>query len=169
MKNLSILIFALLFIFSGCISNTITDKSDKIPLEELPEFYTSEMAINNGDYVELPIGKIVNENVMADFLEKAEKNEEAYMRKVAYTVEGGALIYDFYYDNGEFNVIFDNTRDKYGGTRTIEEKTFKYLTTFESISGTLYLVVANKETNELLPEDDIIILKIIGEKDKKDE
>lgn len=168
MKKLFILIIVVLLIFSGCVSNTIAEKFGKIPIQELPKEYMPDIAIENGDYVNFH-GEISNENVMNDFLEKVDKNEEAYIRTVQYTIEGDPLINDFYYAKNKFTVTTDNSRDRFGGKDTTrEEKEFKYLKTVE-IGNYSYLIVTNLEeipTNSdiyfegfYLPNDSSIILK----------
>lgn len=165
MKKLSVFIFILLFILSGC-SKTPVEQFGKIPISKLPKEYLPDTAIENGDYVNLH-GEISNENVMADFLEKVDKNEEAFMRTVQYTIEGDPLINDFYYDKNKFTVTTDNTRDAWGGSYAIREtKEFKYLKThsiIDPVNGEyIYTVVTNLENFDdmiYFPGENTVILK----------
>lgn len=154
------------------LAETALNEYGKIPINELPKKYPSDIAEKNGDYMDIH-GVIFNGHLFDDFFEKVEKNEEAYLRKVSYTVEGDPIIHDFYYDTAKFNVTIDTTRDKFG-PQAIEEVTFKYLQIFD-MNGYLYFMVTNLEpTEELYPKfpadgsaDDSIIVKFIGELERK--
>jgi len=165
MKKIFAFIFILLFILSGC-SDRVSKKFGKIPSEELPKEYPPDTAIENGDYVDLH-GKISNKDIMINFLEKVNKNEEAYIRTVQYTIEGDPVICDFYYDKNKFIVTTDNTRDTFGGKNAIREtKEYKYLKThsiIDNINGEyIYLVVTNLENFDdmiYFPDENTVILK----------
>ena len=165
MKKLFILIFIFLFILTGC-SKTPAEQFGKTHINELPKEYISDIAIENGDYVNLH-GIISNENIMIDFLEKVDKNEEAFIRTVQYTIEGDPVINDFYYDKNIFTVTTDNTRDAFGGNNTKREtKKYKYFKTYSSIDTVngeyIYLVVTNLEILDNMiyfPDENTVILK----------
>ena len=165
MKKLFILIFILMLVLSGC-SKTPAEQFGKIPISKLPKEYLPDTAIENGDYVNLH-GKISNENIMIDFLEKVDKNEEAFIRTVQYTIEGDPIISDFYYDKSKFTVITDNTRDAFGGNnKKRETKEFKYLKThsiIDPVNGEyIYTVATNSENFDdmiYFPGENTVILK----------
>jgi hypothetical protein len=157
MKKLIILLFVSLFILSGCSSDIekAAEQFGKIPNKELPKEYPPDIAIKNGDYVNLH-GIISNEDVMNEFLEKIEKNEEAFIRTVQYTIEGEPVIYDFYYDKNKFTVVTDHTRHTFAGKNAVkEEKELKYLKThsiIDNVNGEyIYLVVTNLENFDNMP------------------
>jgi len=171
MKKNIFIIFVFIFILSGCSEklismNEISEKFGKISIDDIPKNYLPSEAIENGDYVNLH-GIISNENVMIDFLEKVDKNEEAFIRTVLYTIEGDPIINDFYYNRNKFTVTTDNTRDMWGGeNKKRETKEFKYLKThsiFDPVNGEYnYHVVTNLETFDdmiYFPDENMVVLK----------
>ena len=167
MKKLVVLFAVFIFILSGCSETPVSEKFGKIPIEEIPNEYRSDTAIENEDYVNLH-GQISNENIMTKFLEKVDKNEEAFIRTVTYTIEGDPIIYDFYYNGNIFTVTTDNTRDAFGGSgKKRETKEYKYLKThsiIDNVNGEyIYLVVTNTENFDdfnYFPDENTVILML---------
>ncbi len=120
------------------VTGNSTSVKSPIKIESLPKDYTSDMAIKNGDYVDVH-GNISNENVMNEFLEKISKNQSAFLRKVQFTIEGDPIITDFLYNNGVFTVISDTTRDKFGSGE-ITTKNYKNLTLYDDGQNKYYFV-----------------------------
>lgn len=79
--------------------------------------YPSNMAIANGDYVNVH-GEIYNAEVMDHFLASVAALEEAALRTVEYTVEGDPILTDVSYDGAVFTVTVDTTRDAFGPQET---------------------------------------------------
>lgn len=126
------------------VSGTPTESPDK-PLSGLPEEYTIEMAIQNGDYVNVH-GEISNAGVMNEFISKAEQKQKAFVRTVMVTIEGDPVITDFYYDGDHFTVEMDTTRDKFSADRSIESRQFKNLVVFDDkASHTRYYIVTDEK------------------------
>jgi len=150
MKKASCLLLSLLLLLLGCTSSATEDFGDipdgVIPIEKLPQEYTSDMAYENGDYVVYHHGKIRNKDLMIEFLENVDKGENAFIRTVKFTIEGDPIIHDFSYNDGKYRVTIDTTRDKYASpdSREIKSKEFKYLEIFEA-NGYSYLVVTDSE------------------------
>ena len=153
MKKASCLLLCLLLLLLlllGCTSSATEDFGDipegVIPIDQLPQEYSLDMARDNGDYIVDLHGKISNKSVMADFLENVENGEDAFIRTVKYTIEGDPIIHDFSYNEGKYRVTIDKTRDKYtsSDSRIIESREYKYLKIFEA-NGYSYLVVADTQ------------------------
>lgn len=167
MKKLIVLLSIFIFILAGCSEKPISEKFGKIPIEEIPDKYVPDTAVENGDYVNLH-GQISNEDIMTDFLEKVDKNKEAFIRTVQYTIEGDPIINDFYFDGNKFTVTTDNTRDAFGGSdKKRETKEYKYLKThsiIDSVNGEyVYLVVTNTKNLDdfnYFPDENTIILML---------
>ena len=141
-KDLLITGVMIILIFSlvGC-SKATTEKTEiksHIALEELPKNYTIEMAINNGDFVDVH-GAISNEKVMDDFIKKVSLKEDTFIRTVRITTEGDPIIIDFSYSGGKFKVITDNSRDAFGA-KTILTGEYKNLVTYENENGKVYMI-----------------------------
>lgn len=130
------------------VSGTPVESPDK-PLSELPEEYTIEMAIANGDYVNMH-GEISNAKVMNEFISKIDQKQKAFVRTVMITVEGDPVITDFYYDGDHFTVTMDTTRDRFSADRSIESKEFKNLVVFDDKASYThyYIVTDEKEITE---------------------
>ena len=162
MKKFVVLFISILILLSGCgttiqpkeqeiqtptasIKTTPTISPSKhtenvektIPLKDLPKDYPLETAVANGDYVRLN-GEISNNNAMNDFLKKVSSKESASVRTVLYTIEGDPIITDFLYENSRFKVIYDATRDKFGGGSRITSKTYKNLVTYQDEEKLIY-------------------------------
>ena len=102
--------------------------------------YTSDLAIENGDYVNIH-GKIYNDQAMIDFIENVLNKEQDEIRTVVYTVEGDPIITDFNYNGSIFIVVKDNSYDRYSSGGTIK-KEFSNLLTYEH-RNRLYYSVTN--------------------------
>ncbi len=109
----------------------------------LPKEYPSELAIENGDYVNVH-GAIYNEDVLTAFLAKADRGEDATIRIVNYTVEGDPIIKEASYTKeGGFTVTIDNTRDHFGEPR-IKTNTYQNLLMYQDEeSGLEYILVTD--------------------------
>lgn len=103
---------------------------------ELPEEYPLNTAVDNGDYVNLH-GKIYNDDVMADFLNKVADKESAFIRTVIYTVEGDPIIIDFSYNSKYFSVTKDATRDRHSSDE-ITNRRFDNLVIYEDVDPERY-------------------------------
>ena len=121
---------------------TGTAAGSTIPLSELPKKYPSEVAISNGDYVELH-GTISNRSVMSDFISKVQKQTPAFVRVVMYTIEGDPIITDFSYNAEYFSVTIDWTRDGYG-PQNIDTHQYNNLVSYENKdTGRTVLIVTD--------------------------
>ena len=167
------IVFAIIFIIalSSCAekalkSEDIAEMFGRIPLADIPEKYSPDEAIENGDYVDVH-GMITNGEVMTGFLAKVEKGEKAFIRTTSYTIEGDPIIYDFYYDGEKFIVTTDHTRDAFGGANLKREtKEYRYLKTHSLMTEHNYeynyLVVTNEESFDdiiYFPGENSVILK----------
>lgn len=132
-KQALILILAAILVLSlGCSSAPTA----------LPEVYPIEMAAENGDYVDVH-GSIYNEDVLTDFLEKADRGEDAFIRIVVYTVEGDPIIKEVSHTKDDFAVTIDNTRDQFGEPK-IKANTYQNLLVYQDEeSGLEYIVVTD--------------------------
>jgi hypothetical protein len=155
----------------ACNRQSVTDEDQEatptptssyvIPLDQLPQEYTSEMAIANGDYVDMH-GTISNETAMDAFLQKFYDKEDAFLRKVQFTVEGDPIITDFSFQDLEFTVKTDSTRDQFG-PQEITEAVYKYLVIYIDETGQYYIVTNHEEiTEEIFRSSDYgILLKYV--------
>ena len=129
-----IVIAAILVLSFGCSSGSTRDT--------LPKVYPSELAIENGDYVNVH-GTIYNEDVLTDFLNKADRGEDAFIRSVDYTVEGDPIIKEVSYTKEGFTVTIDTTRDKFG-EQAVTIKTYQNLLQYQDTeNGIEYVVVTD--------------------------
>ena len=113
-------IICFITVITGCkTDNTVypTDKLAKIKINDLPENYPPETAINNGDHVTIAGDANYNDEVADDFYDKVTKKEEAYIRTAHYSIahyladpEKGIVV-DCYYDKQYFYITKDYTRD----------------------------------------------------------
>ena len=117
-----------------------------IGLSQLPKDYPPDLAKENGDYVDIH-GDIFNEEAMTEFLKDVDNNKNAYIRTVAYTIEGDPIITDFSYNGETFMAQIDNTRDKYGKPQIVE-KEFDNLITYESDNRLYYVITDLTEITE---------------------
>lgn len=107
-------------------------------IDNLPKEYTVEMAVKNGDYVNVH-GSITNAGVMENFLDKVSKNETAFVRKVDITIEGDAVITDISFEKGVFNVTVDTTRDKFG-VPAVQKYTYKNMVKYDGGDGVVLIL-----------------------------
>ena len=131
-QALILILAAILALSLGCSS---TPKA-------LPKVYPSEMAAENGDYVEVH-GSIYNGDVLTNFLEKTDRGEDAFIRIVIYTVEGDPIIKEVSYTKNGFAVTIDNTRDQFGEPK-IKSNTYQNLLMYQDEeTGLEYIVVTD--------------------------
>lgn len=71
---------------------------------KLPENYTMEMAIENGDVIELH-GNVTNVDKLEKFIEDVNKGKKAFVRTLRYIIEGDPIIYIVYYNGEIINAI----------------------------------------------------------------
>ncbi len=117
---------------------------EPIKLENLPEVYTKEMAVKNGDYVNIHGMEIHNQSALDDFIQKVSKKQDAFLRRLIFTIEGDPIITDFLYKNGMFTVTTDMSRDKFGGgADSITSKSYKNLVTYKDEEGKTYYYITN--------------------------
>lgn len=158
---LLILAMCLTTLFTACKQNeTVVNDTPKtnieswkqekekqyIGLSQLPKDYPSDLAKENGDYVDIH-GEIFNEEAMTEFLKDVDNSKTAYIRTVAYTIEGDPIITDFSYNGEKFMAQIDNTRDKYGKSQIVE-KEFNNLITYESDNRLYYVITDLTEITE---------------------
>ena len=150
MKKTSFLLLSLFLLLFGCTSSATEDfgitPEGIIPINKLPQEYSSDVAYENGDYIVDFHGKIRNKDLMIGFLEDVENGEEAFIRTVKYTIEGDPIIHDFYHNDGKYRVTIDTTRDKYASpdSKEIKSKEYNHLEIFEA-NGYSYLVVTDSK------------------------
>ena len=96
----------------------------KTPLEELPKDYTREMAIENGDIVISHDGIMKNDQIFRNFKDNFSNSKKDSMRIVTYTIEGDPIITEYNYDGNMLEVREDSTRDNFGLSTEIVEKTY---------------------------------------------
>lgn len=102
------------------------------PLEKLPEDYSLEMAVENGDVV-FSFTKSYNLDRLKDFAEKTQLGLPAMVRLVSFTVEGDPIIYDICRNvicggADYYTLIEDTSRDQWG-IGEIEKGRYSYLVT----------------------------------------
>lgn len=106
-------------------------------IENLPEKYTIEEAIDNGDYVNLH-ASLYNSDKMMEFIEKVKLGIPAMLRCVMTTIEGDFVIFDYIfnkdYDYGYFTIVCDSTRDKFG-VNLITQNVYSYISIVTNTSG----------------------------------
>lgn len=131
-------------------------------LDKLPEEYTPEEAIKNGDVVNLfrrnyNVEKLVE--FMAAFKSKRLRLGDM-VRVTGYTVEGDAIIKDLIFTEGGVILIRDNTRDKF--TNQVNKKRTSYnvvdIRTIKTDERTVFIAIT--DTGEEIPlatfKEDII-------------
>ncbi|QGH35486.1 DUF4362 domain-containing protein [Gracilibacillus salitolerans] len=107
----------------------------------------------------------INLVTLEQFIQKAENNEEAIMRVVNFTPEGGTVFNNFIFDNGEYIVKEDATQDDFVEAETIREVTCQkleyYLTDDQHIMFELTSCDKEGETLAIasLPFADIMVPK----------
>ncbi|MGO4268725.1 DUF4362 domain-containing protein [Paenibacillus sp. TAF58] len=84
--------------------------------------YTLQDAKNNGDIIIGPLG-LENTEKMDSFITDLGKQKASKLRITTYTEEGDPILSDLYYDGKQINYIFDNSRDKHGGSQKGKDKT----------------------------------------------
>lgn len=106
-----------------------------LPLQELPEDYSLEEAVANGDVV-FSFGETYNLEKLLHFVQNARLGLPAMVRLVSFTVEGDPIIYDIQrnvtYGGMEwYHFSQDVTRDGFSAPddRTIWEQNYSYLVT----------------------------------------
>jgi hypothetical protein len=101
------------------------------PLHEIPADYSSEQAISDSVVVVTGYEQKVHNQEQVDrfYLDVTSGGGAGFMRVMQYTIEGDAIITDFYYDGEAFTVTHDSTRDKFSTERdrVIKSYMFQYL------------------------------------------
>jgi predicted transcriptional regulator len=101
-----------------------------MPLSYLPADYGAhdnlEKAISDGVYVNVQGAEIYNQATVDFFYKDFFEGRVAFMRTIAYTVEGDPIITDYEHDGKAFTVVTDTTRDKFGSPEIFAE-TYRYL------------------------------------------
>lgn len=94
-----------------------------IDLDDLPKNYPPDTAKANGDIVSVH-GKADNVQRLDEFLENIKAQVDDRVRITQYTIEGDAIVCDLSWDGQQIRMIFDSTRDKFGGSEAqkIDEK-----------------------------------------------
>lgn len=145
--RLCIVIVVVILLLVGC--NRAEDLVEGWPdSTKLPYEYTSEMAVENGDVVNIH-GTIINIEMLDEFILKFNNSEEAYIRVVQYTVEGDPIIYWLLYDLKEITLYKDTTRDEYGAKHVRTSK-FNSISKVENDESIDYRLLKSDSTYELL-------------------
>lgn len=115
-----------LFLFNGCapqasipepvpgVSEPSQNMGGFVPLAEVPEDYPFDMAVSRGDVVNLH-GELSNREAYEKFISTLQKEEPTFMRFVAYTIEGDPILADVLYEDNQFHVTYDVSRDAFAG------------------------------------------------------
>lgn len=85
-------------------------------LSEIPEDYPFDLAVNRGDVVNRH-GEFSNLDAFEKFVAAVESKNPAFMRFVAYTIEGDPILADVDFDGACFIVTFDISRDAFAGSQ----------------------------------------------------
>jgi hypothetical protein len=112
----------MIFFGTGC------SKENKPTLRE--SNYTTEMAINNGDAVNIH-GKKYNVEKLDNFIKNVEADNKDKIRITTYTVEGDPIITNLEYDGNNIIYTHDTTRDNFGQMK-IEKKKFEKSSIYKS-------------------------------------
>ena len=154
----TLLVLLLLMPSVGCKSNHALPSSATTSEDD----YTLDMAIANGDYVDVH-GITYNDDAMDVFLEKAAAQKAASIRIVRYTIEGDPILTNIVYDGSIFTVTEDSSRDSFGawGVGT------NYYTTLEIVylpedNITEYRLVDPAEMSQSFPRDSELLKSDIG-------
>ncbi len=116
---------------------------------DLPQDYSVEDAVANGDYVNVH-GETYNREIAEKFVKDVSNPDvkEAYYRKVVYTIEGEPIITNFIYKDNKIVTIIDNSRDSYRGyepTTEVYEPNIVMYHDSETLGGEEYYYVTNLE------------------------
>lgn len=96
-------------------------------LDKLPQKYNSELALKNGDVVNVK-GKNYNLEKLDKFFETYKTNKAELgdvVRITKYTTEGDAIICDLIVDKGGIKLIEDSTRDNFSSTENRKKQNIK--------------------------------------------
>ncbi|HEY5560976.1 MAG TPA: DUF4362 domain-containing protein [Clostridiaceae bacterium] len=93
-----------------------------IGIQKLPQNYTEEDAIKNGDVVIDNSQKVYNLNKLTRFISNIKNEEKDKIRITALSIEGDPIIYYLNYSGKNIVLTVDNTRDKFGVGDIIEYK-----------------------------------------------
>ncbi|SFL34760.1 Protein of unknown function [Gracilibacillus orientalis] len=139
----------------------------------------------------IPLDETINVVTLEQFIQQVEKNEDAIMRVVNYTVEGDPVFNNYIFRNGEHTVKVDATQDDFVETKTVKEFACQqleyYLTDDQNImfeltdcdmdGGTL-AIASLPFANIIVPEDtyhrievivnDEVIMDITEESEKEE-
>jgi hypothetical protein len=150
------LILIIIICFTSCSlikingNSTLSSSSISInsyaPLSSLPQKYTTDMAIKNGDYVHTYKEKY-NEDKLDKFIEDVRNKKKAIIRTVMITTEGNPIITDVNYDGTLFNLIVDTTRDKFGNNG-IESNKYNNLIECKYNGKTYYYITDETQITE---------------------
>lgn len=114
----------LIIVLAGCKqSEDATYKKLVKNSLELPKNYTVELAVENGDVVDVH-GDITNIEKLDKFVEDVSNGKKAFVRTVRYTIEGDPIIYTLYYNGETIKGYIDNTRDEWGNPLEITESNY---------------------------------------------
>jgi len=131
-------------------------------LDKLPQEYTLEMAIQNGDVVSL-YGRVYNFEKFDKFYNSYKSKELKTgdkIRIIRYTVEGDAIIQDLIYSEEGLKLIKDNKRDKFANSENRKKKEFKITDITIEKSGDKTSYKAKPDIGEELP---LITFRNIGQ------
>ncbi|MEG1798251.1 MAG: DUF4362 domain-containing protein, partial [Clostridium sp.] len=124
-----------------------------IDLDKLPEDYSYELAIKNGDVVNF-FHKNYNVEKFIEFMaafESKKLNPGDMIRITFYTVEGDAIISDLIFTEDGIKLVRDNTRDKYASQANRKRTTYNVvdIRTIKAEDRTFYRAIT--DTGEEIP------------------
>lgn len=131
-------------------------------IELLPSDYSIEDAKKDGSYVIIN-DEIFNEESYTNFLNNIEQKISSTLRIAKLTEEGDLILTDLkYLDNGKFEVIYDNSRDRFNEDDD-REMTAYYYDSLGIYKDKLYAYNGEKITNANIDTDDVFYLFDIKE------
>jgi len=139
MKRLIIISLSLLLLGSMVFLKSET----RILAEKLPQDYTFEEAIKNGDIAMDNSLKVYNLNSLTRFLKSIKDHEQDKVRITEVSVEGDIIIQYLAYDGRNLVITFDPSRDHYG-PQDIKKYNLKSIKK-EIQKGTVYINIVLKD------------------------
>jgi len=105
----------------------LNSPSGYVKLEDLPEDYTTEDAIDDGCVVTIG-DETYNFDVLLRFIDELKNGESSFYRSVNFTKEGCLILSEFKYVKGEgkIYVIEDSTRDRFTNKENRAIREFEY-------------------------------------------
>ncbi len=125
-----LVILLILSVLSGCRNEKVKEeiKGEETPipevkqLQKLPDHPKEE----DGIFI-ITNGETYNEDLWNAFREKTEKQENGELIIARYTIEGDVIYELLKYDGEKFTLYYDNSRDSFAGTLSVDPATRKHL------------------------------------------